>query len=67
MVTAPVEAWIRKPTVADFRKLRKDTTSLSGWRHNRVARTFLVFFLSSVGAASGTYIAGFRIIHQLFH
>lgn len=67
MVTAPVEAWIRKPTVADFRKLRKDTTSLSGWRHNRVARTFLVFFLSSLGAASGTYIAGFRIIHQVFH
>ena len=67
MVTAPVEAWIRKPTVADFRKLRKDTTSVSGWRHNRVARTFLVFFLSSLGAASGTYIAGFRIIHQLFH
>ncbi len=67
MVTAPVEAWIRKPTVADFKKLRKDTASLAGWRHNRVARTFLVFFLSSLGAASGTYIAGFRIIHQLFH
>ena len=67
MVTAPVEAWIRKPTVADFKKLRKDTSSLSGWRHNRVARTFLVFFLSSLGAASGTYIAGFRIIHRLFH
>ena len=67
MVTAPVEAWIRKPTVADFKKLRKDTATLSGWRHNRVARTFLVFFLSSLGAASGTYIAGFRIIHQLFH
>ena len=53
--------------VADFKKLRKDTASLAGWRHNRVARTFLVFFLSSLGAASGTYIAGFRIIHQLFH
>ena len=67
MVTAPVEAWIRKPTVADFKRLRKDTASLKGWRHNRVARTFLVFFLSSLGAASGTYIAGFRIIQQLFH
>ena len=67
MVTAPVEAWLRKPTVADFKKLRKDTASLAGWRRNRVARTFLVFFLSSLGAASGTYIAGFRIIHQLFH
>ena len=66
MVTAPVEAWIRKPTVADFKRLRQDTSSLAGWRHNRVARTFLVFFLSSIGAASGTYIAGFRIIRQVF-
>jgi len=67
MVTAPVEAWIRKPTVADFKKLRKDTSTVAGWRRNRVARTFLVFFLSTLGAASGTYIAGFRIIHRLFH
>lgn len=65
MITAPVEAWIRKPTVADFGRLRKDTTSLRGWRHNRVARTFLVFFLSSLGAALGTYVAGFRIIDRL--
>jgi pheromone shutdown-related protein TraB len=65
LVTAPVEAWIRKPTVADFSRLRKDTTTLSGWRHNRVARTFLVFVLSTIGAATGTYVAGFRIIDHL--
>ncbi len=65
MITAPVEAWIRKPTVADFQRLRTDTTSLKGWRRNRVARTFVVFFLSSLGAALGTYVAGFRIIDQL--
>lgn len=65
MLTAPIEAWIRKPTVADFQALRKDTTSLAGWRRNRVARTFVVFFLSSLGAALGTYVAGFRIVDQL--
>jgi pheromone shutdown-related protein TraB len=66
MLTAPVEAWLRKPTVAAFKRLRHDTTSLAGWRSNPVARVFLVFFLSSLGAASGTYIGGFRIFQQLF-
>ena len=66
MVTALVEAWIRKPTVADFAALRKATTSLAGWRRNRVARTLLVFFLSTLGSAIGTYVAGFRIADHLF-
>lgn len=65
MVTALIEAAIRKPTVADFSSLRKDTTSLRGWRHNRVARTLLVFFLSTLGSAIGTYVAGFRIFDHL--
>jgi pheromone shutdown-related protein TraB len=65
MVTALIEAWVRKPTVADFGKLRTDTTSLRGWRQNRVARTLLVFFLSTLGSAIGTYVAGFRIFEHL--
>lgn len=65
MVTALVEAWVRKPTVADFAQLRTDTTSLAGWRHNRVARTLLVFFLGTLGSAIGTYVAGFRIFDHL--
>ncbi|MGR8919666.1 MAG: TraB/GumN family protein [Gammaproteobacteria bacterium] len=65
MVTALVEAWLRKPTVADFSRLRSDTTTVSGWRHNRVARTLLVFFLSTLGSAIGTYVAGFRIFDHL--
>ena len=65
MVTAAVEAWVRKPRVGDFSSLRKDTAKLSGWWKNRVSRTLLVFFLSTLGSAAGTYIAGFRIIEQL--
>jgi pheromone shutdown protein TraB len=61
IVTGLVEAYIRKPTVGDFSRLRTDTSSFNGWRHNRVARTLLVFFFSTLGSAAGTYLAGFRI------
>jgi pheromone shutdown-related protein TraB len=65
MVTAAAEIFLRKPTVADFGKLRHDTTSLRGWWHNRVSRTLLIFFLSTLGSAIGTYVAGFRIFSRL--
>ncbi len=65
MVTAAVETWIRKPTVADFSDIRRDTTSIKGWWHNRVTRILLVFLLSTLGSAIGTYVAGFRIFERL--
>jgi pheromone shutdown-related protein TraB len=65
MVTAATELYLRKPTVADFSALRSDTTSLKGWWQNRVSRTLLIFFLSTLGSAFGTYFAGFRIIQRL--
>jgi len=64
-ITALVEAWIRRPTVGDFTRLRADTAHWRGWWRNRVARTLLVFVLSSIGAAAGAYTMGFRIGHQL--
>ncbi|QYZ66053.1 MAG: TraB family protein [Gammaproteobacteria bacterium (ex Lamellibrachia satsuma)] len=65
MVTAGMEIFLRKPTVADFGALRNDTTSLKGWWRNRVSRILLVFFLSTLGSAVGTYLAGFRIFERL--
>lgn len=65
MVTAAVELAVRKPTVRDFRELRKDTATFPGWRKNAVAKTLLVFVLSTLGSAIGTYVAGFRIFGQL--
>jgi pheromone shutdown-related protein TraB len=65
MVTAAMELFIRKPTVNDFSDLRKDTASAWGWRKNRVAKILLIFVLSSLGSAIGTYVAGFRIFGQL--
>jgi pheromone shutdown-related protein TraB len=65
MITAAVEAWLRRPSIGDFSRLRQDVSHLRGWWHNRVARTLLVFVLSSLGAASGTYLAGVQIFRQL--
>jgi len=65
MVTAGAEIALRKPTVGDFASLRGDTTQWRGWRRNRVARVLLIFVLSTVGSALGTYVAGFRIFEVL--
>lgn len=65
MVTGAVEASLRKPKISDFESLRDDVIKLSGWWKNRVARVFLVFFLSNIGSAVGTWIAGFSMIRQL--
>ncbi|MCP5418546.1 MAG: TraB/GumN family protein [Chromatiaceae bacterium] len=65
MVTAAVEIYLRKPRVGDFGRLRQDTTRLKGWWKNRVSRTLLVFLLSTLGSAAGTYLAGFRIFERL--
>ncbi|MFQ5354968.1 MAG: TraB/GumN family protein [Mariprofundaceae bacterium] len=65
IVTAAVEVWLRKPSVADFNRLRHETAHIKGWWHNRVTRILLVFLFSSLGSAIGTYLAGFRIFDRL--
>lgn len=65
MVTGAVEAALRKPRVGDFETLRDDVVKLSGWWRNRVSRVLLVFFLSNLGSAIGTWVAGFRMVQQL--
>jgi pheromone shutdown-related protein TraB len=65
MVTGAVELALRRPRVGDFATLRKDLTHWRGWWRNQVSRVLLVFMLSSLGAAAGTYVAGFRIVERL--
>ncbi|MGL1832721.1 TraB/GumN family protein [Rhodocyclaceae bacterium SMB388] len=65
-VTAAVELYLRKPQVSDFATLRRDVTELKGWWKNRVSRVLLVFLLTTLGSAMGTYIGGARIFGRLF-
>jgi len=65
MVTGAVELLLRRPTVADFERLRQASAHPRDWWHNRITRVLLVFLFSTLGSAAGTYIAGFRIFERL--
>ena len=65
MVTGLVESWLRKPRVADLENLRFDITTVKGWFRNPATRILLVFFLSNLGSAIGTWVAGLRIFSEL--
>ena len=65
MVTGAVESWLRKPLVSDLERLRDDATTLKGWFKNPATRILLVFFLSNMGSAIGTWVAGFQIFDAL--
>ena len=65
MVTGLVESWLRKPRVSDLENLRFDITTVKGWFRNPATRILLVFFLSNLGSAIGTWVAGFRIFGEL--
>lgn len=65
MVTGLVESWLRKPRVSDLENLRFDITTMKGWFRNPATRILLVFFLSNLGSAIGTWVAGFKIFGAL--
>ncbi|WP_211327663.1 TraB/GumN family protein [Solilutibacter pythonis] len=65
MVSALVEAGLRKPTYADFMALRDDVTSLRGAYRNRVSRIMLVFFLTNFGTMIGVWLGGAKMLGKL--
>jgi pheromone shutdown-related protein TraB len=56
LVTGVIEAFLRKPRVADFENLHDDLLSFRGFFRNRVTHILLVFVLSSLGAMVGNFI-----------
>ena len=56
MVAGLVEAYLRKPTVADCENVQKAFSSVSSVYQNRVTRVMLVFVLSNLGSAVGDWI-----------
>jgi pheromone shutdown-related protein TraB len=65
MVTALVEAWVRKPTVSDCEGVPDAILSVKGWYQNRATRVLLVFVLSSIGASIGMAISTTWVISLL--
>ena len=56
MVVGVVEAWSRKPSVADCERLPDDIQSLRGFWRNPVTRILLVAVASGIGTAVGFWV-----------
>jgi pheromone shutdown protein TraB len=56
MVVGVVEAWRRKPSVADCERLPDDIQSLKGFWRNPVTRILLIAVASGLGTAIGFWI-----------
>lgn len=55
-VAGLVEAWLRKPTVADAERINDDVQSIRGLYRNAFTRVLLVVFLANLGSALGAWI-----------
>ncbi len=55
-VTGLSEAFFRKPRVEDISNLQTMKLNFKSFYKNRVTRTLLVFFLTTLGSAAGTFI-----------
>ena len=56
MVVGVVEAWRRKPSVADCERLPEDIQSLRGFWRNPVTRILLIAVASGIGTAVGFWV-----------
>jgi len=65
-VAAFVQVWLRPPRVHEFRTVGDDVVHWRRWWTSRLLRVFLVFLLSSLFGAIGTWVGGFEILSNLF-
>lgn len=56
MVVGAVEAWRRRPSVADCERLPEDLQSMRGFWRNPVTRTLLIAVASGLGTAAGFWV-----------
>ena len=64
-VTAFIQVMTRPPVVREFETVGEDMGTLVGWWRNKLLRVFLVFILTGIGSAIGTYVGGYEIIKTL--
>lgn len=64
-VTAFIQVMTRPPVVREFETVGNDMGTLVGWWRNKLLRVFLVFILTGIGSAIGTYVGGYEIIKTL--
>lgn len=65
MVVGPVEAWLRKPTVADAQRINDDVQSLRGFYRNPFTRVLLVAMMANVGSGIGGMVGTYWVLRVL--
>ena len=65
MIVGPVEAWLRKPTVADCEAINEDVQSLAGIYRNPFTRVLLVAVMANLGSALGAWIGATWVVSLL--
>ncbi len=61
-----VQAWVKKPIVADLENLPQALTTLKGFWLNPICRILLVVVLANLGSSLGTFVAGTWIVTRTF-
>lgn len=64
-VTAFIQVLTCPPVVREFETAGIDIASFAGWWKNRLLRIFLVFILTGIGSAIGTWVGGYEIFKNL--
>ncbi|MEK3979525.1 TraB/GumN family protein [Psychrobacillus sp. FSL K6-2836] len=61
-----VQAYIKRPTIADFERLSEDVFTIKGFWRNKVTRVLLVVVLTNLFGSFGTFIGGADVIRVFF-
>ena len=64
-VCAFVQVMVNSPVVKEFEQVSADIASFKGWWKNKLLRIFLVFFLTTLGSAIGTWVGGYKLFSSL--
>lgn len=64
-VTAFIQVMTRPPVVKEFESAGDDIATIKGWWKNKLLRVFLVFILTGLGSAIGTWVGGYEIFKNL--
>lgn len=66
-VTAFVQVLTCPPVVKEFETAGEDLGTFRGWWKNKLLRVLLVFLLTGIGSAIGTWVGGYEIFKNLVH
>ncbi len=65
-VAAFVQVYFQPPKVKEFESVTEDVSNWKMWWQNKLLKVLLVFILSGLGSAIGTYVGAYKIITDLF-